>query len=193
MSRTCWGWPISGRWKWRRSTSCSSCSRIDVGSVAHIQICGTTSCMICGAEDLVAVAKELIALDAPYSVGRWQVQLGRGRMPGGLRQCADGPDRQGLLRGPDRRKAARADRAVFAKGEVPVPGPQNGRYAAEPIGGLTSLKDFEAGRPSTMPARSGGGPSAIRFADRRHGSAADADALAWQNGGGEAPMARGDR
>jgi NADH-quinone oxidoreductase subunit E len=26
-----------------------------VGSVAHIQICGTLSCMICGAEDLVAV------------------------------------------------------------------------------------------------------------------------------------------
>ena len=27
-----------------------------------------------------------------------------------------------------------------------VPGPQNGRYAAEPIGGLTTLKDFESGR-----------------------------------------------
>ncbi|MEL6694517.1 MAG: NADH-quinone oxidoreductase subunit NuoE, partial [Pseudomonadota bacterium] len=33
-----------------------------VGNVAHIQICGTTSCMICGAEDLVAVCKEKIAL-----------------------------------------------------------------------------------------------------------------------------------
>ena len=32
-----------------------------VGSVAHFQICGTTSCMICGAEDLVAVCKEKIA------------------------------------------------------------------------------------------------------------------------------------
>ena len=32
-----------------------------VGSVAHIQICGTTSCMICGAEELIAVCKELIA------------------------------------------------------------------------------------------------------------------------------------
>jgi NADH-quinone oxidoreductase subunit E len=27
-----------------------------------------------------------------------------------------------------------------------VPGPQNGRYAAEPLSGLTSLKDFESGR-----------------------------------------------
>ena len=31
-----------------------------VGSVAHVQICGTTSCMICGAEELIAVCKELI-------------------------------------------------------------------------------------------------------------------------------------
>ena len=32
-----------------------------VGSVAHLQICGTTSCMICGAEDLIAVCKRVIA------------------------------------------------------------------------------------------------------------------------------------
>jgi NADH-quinone oxidoreductase subunit E len=36
--------------------------------------------------------------------------------------------------------------ARFSKGEVPVPGPQNGRYAAEPLSGLTSLKDFESGK-----------------------------------------------
>jgi NADH-quinone oxidoreductase subunit E len=36
--------------------------------------------------------------------------------------------------------------ARFSNGEVPVPGPQNGRYAAEPLSGLTTLKDFEAGR-----------------------------------------------
>jgi hypothetical protein len=29
----------------------------------------------------------------------------------------------------------------MAAGKVPVPGPQNGRYAAEPLSGLTSLKD----------------------------------------------------
>ena len=34
----------------------------------------------------------------------------------------------------------------FSNGEIPVPGPQNGRYAAEPLGGLTSLRDFEAGK-----------------------------------------------
>ena len=34
----------------------------------------------------------------------------------------------------------------FSKGEVPVAGPQNGRYACEPLTGLTSLKEFESGR-----------------------------------------------
>ena len=32
-----------------------------VGSVAHVQVCGTLSCMICGAEDLIGVCKEKIA------------------------------------------------------------------------------------------------------------------------------------
>ena len=32
-----------------------------VGQIAHFQICGTTTCMICGAEDLVSVCKDKIA------------------------------------------------------------------------------------------------------------------------------------
>ena len=35
-----------------------------VGSVVHIQICGTTTCMICGAEDLIRVCREKIAPSA---------------------------------------------------------------------------------------------------------------------------------
>ena len=34
-----------------------------VGSVAHIQVCGTTSCMICGAEDLTRICKDMISPD----------------------------------------------------------------------------------------------------------------------------------
>ena len=30
-----------------------------VGSVAHIQVCGTLSCMICGAEDLIKVCQDI--------------------------------------------------------------------------------------------------------------------------------------
>ena len=35
-----------------------------VGSVAHVQVCGTLSCMICGAEDLIKVCKDKIAANA---------------------------------------------------------------------------------------------------------------------------------
>ena len=38
-----------------------------VGSVAHVQVCGTLSCMICGAEDLIAVCKDKIA-DKPFAL-----------------------------------------------------------------------------------------------------------------------------
>ena len=116
-----------------------------VGSVAHVQICGTTSCMICGAEDLGAVAKELIA-PTPHTLSAdgkfsWEEVECMGA-------CANAPmaqigkDYYEDLTGAKLRELI----GRFAKGEVPVPGPQNGRYAAEPIGGLTSLKDFESGR-----------------------------------------------
>jgi NADH-quinone oxidoreductase subunit E len=116
-----------------------------VGSVAHVQICGTTSCMICGAEDLVAVCKELIA-KTPHTLSddgkfSWEeVEC--------LGACANAPMAQ---IGKDYYEDLTADRlrdliGRFSVGDVAVPGPQNGRYAAEPVGGLTSLKEFESGR-----------------------------------------------
>jgi NADH-quinone oxidoreductase subunit E len=116
-----------------------------VGSVAHVQICGTTSCMICGAEDLIKVCKELIA-PAPHTLSAdgkfsWEEVECMGA-------CANAPMAQ---IGKDYYEDLTPEKlrdliARFSKGEVPVPGPQNGRYAAEPLSGLTSLKDFESGR-----------------------------------------------
>ncbi|MFC3179950.1 NADH-quinone oxidoreductase subunit E [Cypionkella sinensis] len=116
-----------------------------VGSVAHIQICGTTSCMICGAEELIAVCRELVA-DKPHQLSAdgkfsWEEVECMGA-------CANAPMAQ---IGKDYYEDLTADklRALigrFSNGEVPVPGPQNGRYAAEPLSGLTSLKSHEAGR-----------------------------------------------
>lgn len=115
-----------------------------VGSVAHIQVCGTTSCMICGAEDLVAVCKDKIAPkahqlseDGKFS---WEeVEC--------LGSCANAPMAQIGKDYYEDLTAARMGEIIdeLAKGEVPTPGPQNGRYAAEPLGGLTSLKDFDSG------------------------------------------------
>lgn len=116
-----------------------------VGSVAHVQICGTTSCMICGAEELIAVCKELIA-PAPHTLSAdgkfsWEEVECMGA-------CANAPMAQiGKDYYEDLTAAKLRDLiARFSKGEVPVPGPQNGRYAAEPLSGLTSLKEFESGR-----------------------------------------------
>ena len=116
-----------------------------VGTVAHIQICGTTSCMICGAEDLVAVCKELIA-PTPHTLSRdgkfsWEeVEC--------LGACANAPMAQ---IGKDYYEDLTAEKlrdliARFSVGDVARPGPQNGRYASEPAGRLTSLKEHEAGR-----------------------------------------------
>lgn len=116
-----------------------------VGRIAHIQICGTTSCMICGAEELVAVCRELISpqshtLSADGNFSWEEVEC--------LGACANAPMAQ---IGKDYYEDLTADKlrdliARFGKGEVPLAGPQNGRYAAEPLAGLTSLKDHAAGR-----------------------------------------------
>lgn len=118
-----------------------------VGSVAHIQICGTTTCMICGAEDLVAVCKEKIA-DQPHVLSAdgkfsWEeVEC--------LGACANAPMAQIGKDYYEDLTAAGFSQMIddMAAGKVPVPGPQNGRFAAEPASGLTSLKDHEDGKPA---------------------------------------------
>ncbi|MEO1780040.1 MAG: NADH-quinone oxidoreductase subunit NuoE [Pseudomonadota bacterium] len=115
-----------------------------VGSVAHIQVCGTTSCMICGAEDLVAVCKDKIAakphqLSADGKFSWEEVEC--------LGSCANAPMAQ---IGKDYYEDLTTERMgeiidELARGAVPTPGPQNGRYAAEPLSGLTTLKDFDSG------------------------------------------------
>ncbi|MEO1557270.1 MAG: NADH-quinone oxidoreductase subunit NuoE [Pseudomonadota bacterium] len=115
-----------------------------VGSVAHIQVCGTTSCMICGAEDLVAVCKDKIA-KKPHQLSEdgkfsWEeVEC--------LGSCANAPMAQIGKDYYEDLTAARMGELIdeLAAGKVPAPGPQNGRYAAEPLSGLTSLKDFDSG------------------------------------------------
>ncbi|MFD0857731.1 NADH-quinone oxidoreductase subunit E [Roseovarius aquimarinus] len=115
-----------------------------VGSVANIQVCGTTSCMICGAEDLVAVCREKIA-DKPHTLSAdgkfsWEeVEC--------LGACANAPMAQIGKDYYEDLTAARLGEIIdeLAAGKVPVPGPQNGRFASEPASGLTSLKEFDSG------------------------------------------------
>ena len=116
-----------------------------VGSVAHVQVCGTLSCMICGAEDLIGVCKEKIA-DQPHALSAdgkfsWEeVEC--------LGSCANAPMVQ---IGKDYYEDLTAEKFAeiideLAAGRVPTPGPQNGRFAAEPLKGLTSLKGYDSGK-----------------------------------------------
>lgn len=116
-----------------------------VGAIAHIQVCGTTSCMICGAEDLVAVCKDKIApephaLSADENFSWEEVEC--------LGSCSNAPMAQIGKDYYEDLTVARLGEIIdeLAAGRVPVPGPQNGRYAAEPVTGLTSLTDHDSGK-----------------------------------------------
>ncbi|UYV35973.1 NADH-quinone oxidoreductase subunit E [Rhodobacteraceae bacterium D3-12] len=116
-----------------------------VGTVAHFQICGTTSCMICGAEDLIGVLKEKVAAK-PHELSEdgkfsWEeVEC--------LGACTNAPMAQ---IGKDYYENLSAERMgelidELAEGKVPTPGPQNGRYASEPLSGLTTLTEYDSGK-----------------------------------------------
>ena len=116
-----------------------------VGSVAHFQICGTLSCMITGAPDLIAICKERIApkphMLSPDGRFSWEeVEC--------LGACANAPMAQ---IGKDYYEDLTPEAFIalldqFEAGKVPVPGPQNGRFSSEPKSGLTSLTGDDGAR-----------------------------------------------
>ena len=103
--------------------------------------------MICGAEDLIKVCQEKIAqkphaLSADGKFSWEEVEC--------LGSCSNAPMVQ---IGKDYYEDLTTESFAaiiddLAAGNVPVPGPQNGRYAAEPLSGLTSLQEYEAGKPA---------------------------------------------
>ncbi|ULB10140.1 NADH-quinone oxidoreductase subunit NuoE [Cereibacter azotoformans] len=111
-----------------------------VGRVAHIQICGTTSCLICGAEELIRVCREKIApqphmLSADGRFSWEEVEC--------LGACANAPMAQ---IGKDYYEDLNAETLAalidrFSAGDVPRPGSQIGRFSSEPAGGATSLTE----------------------------------------------------
>ena len=126
-----------------------------VGSVAHIQICGTTSCMICGSEDLMKVCREKIAahpfeLSADGKLSWEEVEC--------LGACANAPMAQ---IGKDYYEDLTEENLGkiiddLRAGKAPRPGSQVGRFSSEPASGLTSCIDMpgdkEAANGSVGPA-----------------------------------------
>ncbi|MDO5648149.1 NADH-quinone oxidoreductase subunit NuoE [Paracoccus sp. (in: a-proteobacteria)] len=113
-----------------------------VGTVANIQICGTTTCMICGAEALIEVCKRKIAptphtLSADGKFSWEEVEC--------LGACSNAPMAQ---IGKDYYEDLTPEKLeqlidAMSAGQVPLPGPQNGRFSSEPLGGPTSLHDLQ--------------------------------------------------
>jgi len=115
-----------------------------VGTKAHIQICGTTPCMLRGSEGLIQLCKRKInerpfETNADGSLSWEEVEC--------LGACVNAPmvmifkDTYEDLT-PERLEEM-IDAFEAGRGsDVPV-GPQNGRAASEPSGGLTSLVEAE--------------------------------------------------
>lgn len=109
-----------------------------VGKIAHVQVCGTTPCMLCGSESLIAVCKDKIArsahaVSADGALSWEEVEC--------LGACSNAPMVQ---IGKDYYEDLTPESFAWIldelrAGRVPPPGPQNGRFASEPLGGATSL------------------------------------------------------
>ena len=111
-----------------------------VGTVAHIQVCGTTPCMLRGSQDLIEACKKRIHPD-PHHVSAdgklsWEeVEC--------LGSCANAPMVQIWKDTYEDLTPELLERVIdgFVSGNPPKPGSQTGRTASCPSGGQTSLKD----------------------------------------------------
>jgi NADH-quinone oxidoreductase subunit E len=111
-----------------------------VGRKAHVQLCGTTPCMLRGSEDLKRVCERRIHHE-PFHVSSdgdfsWEeVEC--------LGACVNAPM---VLISSDTYEDLTPETFervldALARGETPKPGPQNGRHYSAPVGGDTSLTD----------------------------------------------------
>ncbi len=116
-----------------------------VGTKAHIQVCGTTPCMLRGSEELIKVCKRKIGSEQfkPNEAGTlsWEEVECQGA-------CVNAPmvmifkDAYEDLT-PDQ-LADIIDEFEAGKGDQVTPGPQNGRHLSAPLGGLTTLTEPDA-------------------------------------------------
>ena len=91
------------------------------GKKAHVQVCGTTPCMLRGAEAIFDVCKKRIHHDPLPRLGRRRLLVGGGRVPRRLRQRADGADLERHLRGLDGGKLREGARRIRQGRSRPSP------------------------------------------------------------------------
>lgn len=111
-----------------------------VGKKVHVQVCGTTPCILRGAEDLIKVCKKKIAehafdLSADGNFSWEEVEC--------LGACVNAPMVQVFKDTYEDLTPEIFERILddLAAGKTPKPGPQGDRRTTMPAGGLTTLTD----------------------------------------------------
>ena len=114
-----------------------------VGRKAHIQVCGTTPCMLRGSEELINVCRRRIATE--------QHQLSEdGALSWEEMECLGACVNAPLIQvGQDTYEDLTPETFEalldqFEKGQTPKPGPQIDRAYSAPVGGATTLLDVDA-------------------------------------------------
>jgi NADH-quinone oxidoreductase subunit E len=109
-----------------------------VGKKAHVQVCGTTPCMLLGAGELITVCRKRIA-EAPHVLSAdgdfsWEEVECLGACVNAPMVQVEGDTYEDLTP-----EIFEKILDQFAAGKSPKPGPQSARHSSEPIGGLTTL------------------------------------------------------
>ena len=121
-----------------------------VGTRAHVQVCGTTPCMLRGSEDLMRVCREKIHPEQFHTNEDGTLSWEEVECQGA---CVNAPmvmifkDAYEDLT--PERLAEIIDEFEAGKGEAVPAGPQNGRVFAAPVTGFTTLSDEKAVLKST--------------------------------------------
>jgi NADH-quinone oxidoreductase subunit E len=111
-----------------------------VGRKAHVQLCGTTPCMLRGSDDLKRVCERRIHHEPFHVSPDGDLSWEEVECLGG---CVNAPM---VLIGSDTYEDLTPETFervldALGHGETPKPGPQNGRHYSAPIGGDTTLTD----------------------------------------------------
>ncbi|MDX8467468.1 NADH-quinone oxidoreductase subunit E [Mesorhizobium sp. VK23B] len=121
-----------------------------VGTRAHIQVCGTTPCMLRGSEALMDVCRSKIHHDQFHTNDKGTLSWEEVECLGA---CVNAPMvmifKDTFEDLTPERLAEIIDLYEAGKGATVKPGPQNGRTGSEPASGLTTLKSEKAILKST--------------------------------------------
>jgi NADH-quinone oxidoreductase subunit E len=135
-----------------------------VGTKAHVQVCGTTPCMLRGSEELMAVCKSKIHHDQFHTNAAGTLSWEEVECLGA---CVNAPmvmifnDTYEDLT--PKRLEEIIDAFEAGKGASINSGPQIARVYSAPVSGLTSLNDNKAAAKPKAPARSAQPPAAAEM------------------------------